>query len=117
MKITTNNTIKLEKAYTELRRDGKAKKIDLNKNPVENAMGFEVELLINLDVILTIDWTQLLSDLFQNYLEYRLIKEVVLKKLSGETEVIDVEVLQDPKKLEQLNIEEDTELFIEYKER
>jgi len=110
VKITSNNSIELEELYKTLRRDGQ-ENIQLDKVPIENAMGFDV--VINIDI----DATQLIVELATTYLEYRLLKGIFLQKPSGEKEPIDTEILEDPKQLENLEVEEDTTLYIEYKER
>jgi hypothetical protein len=110
VKIISNDTIQLEELYKTLRRDGQ-EKMTLDKVPVENAMGFDV--ILNIDI----DATKIIIELATTYLEYRLIKGVFLQKPSGEKEPIDTEVLEDPKALENLKIEKDTTLYIEYKER
>ena len=110
MKITSNNTIQLEELYKTLRRDGQENLI-LDKVPVENAMGFDV--ILNIDI----DATKLIIELATKYLEYQLIKGIFLQKPSGEKELIDTEILEDVKQLENLKIEKDTTLYIEYKER
>lgn len=122
MKIVSNNTIKLEEVYTSLREDGKADKFDLNKVPVEGAMGFEVELIVHADVILNFDVHELIADMFKSYLGYRFMKKVFIKNKPDEPEhkieeIIDVEVLTDKEKVKNLNIDNDTVFEIEYKER
>ncbi len=119
MKIVSNNASKLEKVYTSLRKDGKSDKFDLNKIPVDGAMGFEVELIVNADIVLNFDIYELLADMFKSYLEYRLIKSVLVKnEVEDKTEeIIDVEILTDKEKVKELNINKDTVLEIEYKER
>jgi len=110
VKITSNDSTQLEELYKTLSRDGQDN-MTLDKVPVENAMGFDHVLNIDIDA------TKLIFELATTYLEYRLIKGVFLQKPSGEKEPIDTEVLEDPKELENLKIEKDTTLYIEYKER
>lgn len=110
MKITSNDTLQLEELYKTLRRDGQDN-MTLEKVPVKNAMGLDIVLNIDIDA------TKIIIELATTYLEYRLIKGVFLQKSSGEKELIDTEVLEDPKQLEDLTVDKDTTLYIEYKER
>lgn len=111
MKITSNNIMKLEELYKHLRRDGE-EDITLEKVPIENAMGFDIILNIDINV------TNIIVDLATTYLEYRLIKGIFLQKYSGKKEPIDVEILKDSKKLENLKVDEPTTtLYIEYQNR
>jgi len=47
MKISSNNDLRLEELYKSLKRD--REEVELEKIPVENAMGFEIKLEINFD--------------------------------------------------------------------
>jgi len=110
VKIISNDTIQLEKLYKTLNRNGQ-ENMTLDKVPVENSMGFDV--ILNIDI----DATQIIIELAKTYLEYRLIKGVFLQKPSGEKELIATEILEDIKELENLEIEKNSTLYIEYKER
>jgi len=104
MKITSNDTVQLEKLHQDLKKDRIS--ITATEKPVDGtAMGIELVL----DIAFNIDFD--LVELIQTYLEYRLIKLYLLKP-SGEKEPIDVEILEN-KKFDKKN---DT-LYIEYKEK
>jgi len=108
MKIVSNDSIQLEELYRDLKRDGQ--EVTLEKTPVKDAMGFDI--VLNLDV----DMVRLAMILSSTYLANRGLT-LFLKKSSGESEPIDVEVLKEPKKLEELDIDRDATLYIEYKKR
>lgn len=113
MLLTSNDSIKLEELYRDLKRNQQA--VNLEKTPVENAMGFDIALdfIVNVDI----DVAQMVVDFFKTYLEYRLIKQVFIKKPNSELEPIDTEILEDKKELENLGVDKDTELYIEYKKQ
>ena len=117
MKIVSNNTIKLEEVHRTLKKDGKANNIDINNISVEGTMGFEVELVLQAELVVNLDLHELLADMFKSYLGYRLIKKVTIHNKEKTEEIIDVEVLTDKEKVKELNIDNDSILEIEYKER
>jgi len=113
MKITSNDSIQLEELYKTLRRDGQ-ESVNLEKIPIDNAMGFDV--ILNVAMNIDFDVTKMIIGLYATYLADKRLT-LFLQKPSGEKEPIDTEVLEDPKQLENLKIEQDTTLYIEYKER
>ena len=113
MKITSNDSIQLEELYKRLRRDGQ-ENMTLKNIPVENAMGFDV--VLNIIVNIDVDITKIVIGLYATYLADKRLT-LFLQKPSGEKEPIDTEILEDPEKLENLKVEKDTILYIEYKKR
>jgi len=113
MKITSNDSIQLEELYKTLRRDGQ-ESVNLEKIPIKNAMGFDV--ILNVAMNIDLDVTKMIIGLYATYLADKRLT-LFLQKPSGEKEPIDTEILEDPKQLENLKIEKDTTLYIEYKER
>ena len=113
MKITSNDTIQLEELYKTFRRDGQDN-ITLEKIPIENAMGFDV--VLNIVMNIDFDVAEIVVGLYATYLADKRLT-LFLKKPLGEQEPIDTEILKDPKKLENLEIDKETTLYIEYQER
>jgi len=77
-------------------------------------MGFDVILSIAMNI--DFDLTQMIVEIYVAYLTDKKLT-FFLKKPSGEQEPIDTEILEDPKQLEDLKIDKDSTLYIEYQER
>jgi len=104
MRIKSNDSIKLEEFYYTLKRE-RIDGVELKKISVDGAMGFDVILNVNIDIIVNI------AEMLHTYLGYKITKLYLEKKSSKEE--IKPEALENKLK----DIEEDDIITVEFEER
>lgn len=99
MQITSNDNIQLEVFYNELKRD--RVDVSLKKKQVKDAMGFDLIMNVDIDV----------AKIVGLLLAYK-VGTLYLKTKEKKEEITDIEMLKDETK-----IDNESQLYIEYKKR
>ena len=110
IKITSNDSILLEKIYDDFQQE--RLEINMEKVPVKGAMGFDVVINFNIDPVHIAA--------FIGMVKYCIIDKkckLFLKKPDKEDEIIDVKLLDDPQDVIELVKDKNTELYIEHQEQ